>query len=266
MNSIMPQRVQLDKKERVINYVPSFFEKLGDVLRSVDDGTKANYLIWRAVFDYAPYINKAFRDREFEFDKIVNGRQQQFPRNYQCALIVDQQYPQALGALYARKNLKEETKKNVHEMVKNIVEAYREMLTSVDWMDEKTKGKAIEKINAMKSVVAYADELLDDKKIEDYYNRFMQVEINESNFLESILKLSKASANYMLNMLRKSYVKNEWVNLDSPTLVNPLYFGTENLIYLPGALLQDTFYDVIRPNYVNYGAIGYLIGHEITHG
>jgi neprilysin len=266
LNSIMPSNVQFTNSDRIINAVPAFFERLANVLETTNREVMANYLMWRVAFSSASYLPKAFRDRRQEYLRITTGREVETPRGIQCVDVTLGRYPHAFGALYVRKHFNEEAKNKVNDMVTDLFAAFKDILNEVDWMDENTKQKAFEKADKMKSQMAYADELLDDQKLVEYYNRFPQAIIDENQYFESVMQLDKSSTFYNLGLLREPIDKDDWANYVTPAIVNAFYSSLENTIKFPAGILQGAFFNADRPNYMNYGGIGFVIGHEITHG
>jgi len=133
----------------------------------------------------------------------------------------------------------------------------------VDWMDDKTRAKALEKADKMNSYVAYAEEILDDKLITEYYEG---LELNSDSFLENVLTLSKHINLYYAKEFRKPIVKEDWRTHGGAAVVNAFYDSSENSIKFPAAVLGGVFFGAERPKYMNYGCIGFTVGHEITHG
>ncbi|KAG5667541.1 hypothetical protein PVAND_015520 [Polypedilum vanderplanki] len=266
LNSLMPEDTKFTENDIIINAVPTFFEKLGQLLEATPNEVKANYLMWRFAASSVSYMPKIFRDRDQEFDRITTGKETPDPRGRECADITLGYFQHALGSLYVRKHFKEDAKKNVVEMVENLKMTFEEMLKEVDWMkDQKTKEAALKKIDLMKSQMAYADELLNDEKLIEYYNNF-DVEIDVENYYESVTQLQAASTRFGLRQLRKKVDKNDWTLFVLPAVVNAYYLVYENTIQFPAGILTGSFFKADRPHYMNYGAIGFVIGHEITHG
>lgn len=266
LNSLMPLSVQFTNDDVIINAVPDFFTRLHGVLNTTSNEDIANYLMWRVAASAVSYLPKAFRDRQQEYTRITTGREEADPRALQCANLVLGNYPHAVGALYVRKHFDEGAKAKVNEMVENIKIAFKEILNDIDWMDADTKENARGKADTMKSQMAYADELLDDTKLVQYYTTIGSTAIIEEFYYESVLNLGKASTAYSLSRLRQAVNKNEWSAFVAPAVVNAYYSSLENTIKFPAGILQGAFFNPDRPHYMNYGGIGFVIGHEITHG
>jgi predicted metalloendopeptidase len=262
----MPSDVQFNANDIIINAVPEFFEKLEAVLSSTPNEVKANYLMWRVAASAVSYLPKVFRDRQQNYTRITTGREEADPRELTCANLVLSYFPHALGSLYVRRHFDESAKANVNEMVDNIMVAFKEVLDEIDWMDPNTKVGARGKADTMKAQMAYADELRDDSKLIEYYNTLGYQNVDENSYYESVLSLGKSSTFYSLGRLRQPVDKNEWPAFVAPAIVNAFYSSLENTIKFPAGILQGAFFNPNRPHYMNYGGIGYVIGHEITHG
>lgn len=262
LNSLMPAATNFTDSDIIINAVPTFFEKLEAVLNSVSKEVMANYLMWRVAVSSVSYLPKAFRDRQQEYSRITTGRETSDPRGIICTDIALSYFPHAVGSLYVRKHFKEEAKENVMDMVNNLKEAFKEILDDIDWMDDKTKEEAHKKADLMKAQMAYADELIDDAKLTAYYADF-DVEIDVANYYDTILKLGIASTTFSLNRLRQPVDKDDWASFVTPAIVNAFYSSLENTIKFPAGILQGAFFNADRPHYMNYGAIGFVIGHEV---
>merc|ERR1712142_969446 len=147
--------------------------------------------------------------------------------------------------------------------VTEIRKQFELILDQVEWMDEKTRQKAKLKLKAMNSHIGYPPELLDVKKLEDLY---AGLKLGEDKYFENVLNISIFDTDYAFSKLRKKVDKSDWVHHGRPAVVNAFYSPLENSIQFPAGILQGVFFGSDRPKYLNYGAIGWVIGHEITHG
>lgn len=132
-----------------------------------------------------------------------------------------------MGALYIRKHFKEDAKRTALEMVNNIKAEFEQILNNVDWMDEKTRAAAHTKVKAMATHIGYPDELMDNKKLEEYYK---DLEIDSKLYLESVLRMSVFGTDYSFNKLRKPVNKTDWITHARPAIVNAFYSSIENSI------------------------------------
>jgi membrane metallo-endopeptidase-like protein 1 len=240
LNSLMPAETKFTTDDTIINAVPTFFEKLGPLIDTTPNDAIQNYLIWRFAAASVSYMGKAFRDRQQEYSRITTGKETADPRGLTA-------------------------KQNVMDMVDNLKVAFKEILDEIDWMDATTKEAAHGKADAMKSQMAYADELRDDAKLTEYYTNF-DAQIDVANYYDSIFRLSIASTQFSLNRLNQPVDKDDWAVFVTPAIVNAFYSSLENTIKFPAGILQGAFFNADRPHYMNYGAIGFVIGHEVSDG
>lgn len=162
-----------------------------------------------------------------------------------------------------RKYFNDASKQHAEEIVENIRSSFIDMLHKVTWMDAKTKGAAINKAKALIAHIAYPKELTNKTKLEEYYK---SLEMHEDEYLMNALRLNKFKTEYALRDLYKPVNKTDWLSHATPAMTNAFYSALENSIQFPAGILQGAFLSEHRPNYMNYGAIGQIIGHEITHG
>ncbi|XP_043483736.1 neprilysin-2 isoform X2 [Leptopilina heterotoma] len=262
-NAILEPIITIGEDEVVIVNVPTFFKDFEKLMEQTPKRVQANYVMWRAVAATISYLNDDVRRRQLQYSTAVSGKTEREPRWKECIDLTSGNLGLSVGALYVRKYFNEESKKSAVEMVTDIRKEFRKILETVDWMDEKTRKSALEKAMSMSTHIAYPDELLDDKKLEEFYEN---LELNPGDYLQSILNLTQFATNYSFSKLRKPFNKTDWLSHGRPAVVNAFYSSIENSIQFPAGILQGTFFSKDRPRYMNYGAIGFVIGHEITHG
>ncbi|XP_026683285.1 neprilysin-2-like [Diaphorina citri] len=263
LNTLLYPKDRLRETDIVVVDVPNYISKLEELLQTTPKKVQANYALWRATAASVSYLTEAIRNRQLQYSTALSGRTQMEPRWKECVDTVSSSISLAMGALYVRKFFKEDAKANAIEMVELIREEMNKILNTVEWMDNKTRRKALEKAKAMTAHIAYPDELLDDNKISEFYDK---LEIDPNNYYKSILNLTKFGTGYSFSLLRKPVNKTEWISHGHPALVNAFYSSIENSITFPAGILQGSFFSNDRPKYMNFGAIGFVIGHEITHG
>ena len=262
-NSLLPVESQLVATDTIIVGALSFFEQLGDLLASTSPRILANYVMWRQALSSVSYMPNKFRQLQQDYTRKTTGRTVETPRWLECVNRVLDFYPHAYGALYVREHFNEAAKEKSLEMVNNIKDEFKIMLSEIDWMDDETKRQANEKANTIKEQIAYADELLDDNKLDEFYQTFPAT-VDENQYYESIYRLNVASTNRNNRRLREPIDKNDWTAEVTPAIVNAFYSSLENSIKFPAGILQGAFFNAERPQYMNYGGIGFVIGHEIT--
>ncbi|XP_046670651.1 neprilysin-2 isoform X2 [Homalodisca vitripennis] len=262
-STILPKSIELRPDEVAIVDVPSYISGLEVLLSTTPKRIQANYLLWKAVASAVSSLTETLRKRQLEYGTALTGRTEREPRWKECVGLSAGSLSLAVGSLYVKRFFKEDAKKNALEMVDNIREEMYKILKTVDWMDEETRKNALEKAKSMTSHIAYPDEILDVSKLEEFYEK---LELTSDNYLEAILNVTKFGFDYSFNRLRKPVNKTDWITHGRPAIVNAFYSSIENSIQFPAGILQGAFYSHDRPNYLNYGSIGFVIGHEITHG
>lgn len=148
-------------------------------------------------------------------------------------------------------------------MVNDIKEEFRNILNEIDWMDPNTRQRAHQKLNAIKDYIGYPEEIMVNSKLEELYDG---LQISATDYFQNGINMSIWSTNYHWKKLREKVDKTDWKRHAYPAVVNAFYSSIENSIQFPAGILQGIFYQKARPNYLNYGGIGWVIGHEITHG
>ncbi|XP_058117958.1 neprilysin-2-like [Anopheles ziemanni] len=256
--------IVIDENEVINLCVPTFMEQLGPLLRNTPKRVMANYVMWRISWLSSYFLTENLRKRDLEFTKVVNGKQEEQPRWKECIDVTSGRLPIAVSALYIRKYFREESKRAALDMVNDIKSEFVNILKKVDWMDDVTRESALEKVSTMVNHIGYPDELMDDGKIAEYYKN---LEFQPSStYLNAILLTFKFDTTTENKRLRLPVNKTDWVDHSKSAVVNAYYNSIENSIQFPAGILQGQFFSHDRPKYLNYGAIGYIIGHEITHG
>ncbi|XP_014207883.1 neprilysin-2 [Copidosoma floridanum] len=262
-NTILAPTTSVTEDEVVVVDVPSFITELEKLLVQTPKRVLANYVMWRVAGSSVSYLNDEIRKRQLAYSTIVSGKTEREPRWKECVNSVTSGFSISVGALYVRKYFNEDAKKTAIEMVSDIRNEFIKILHTIDWMDNKTKEAALDKAKSMTTHIAYPDELLDDKKLEKFYEK---LEISPGSYLKNALNLTLFGTEYAFEILRKPVNKSEWISHGRPAIVNAFYSSIENSIQFPAGILQGAFFSNDRPKYMNYGAIGFVMGHEITHG
>lgn len=265
INRLLPSDVQVDANETIVVGDYKFFKQLGELLEETSDETIANYIVWRILIDSIEYLPQAFRERDNKFNNIYQGTEGTRPRWEKCITESLGFLPFALSGLYIRKHFDEDTRLKASEMVTNIKNEFINMLEANTWMDKATKEQAKTKAKNIYVMIGYPEWLMDEAGIEKYYEK-INVTINEKLYFESVLQLSVVLVMQEFRKLREPIDRHEWPAEMNPTVTNAGYSPLHNALYLPAATLQDVFFNSKRPQYVNYGGAGCIIGHEITHG
>ena len=263
-------------EDEVINVpVPDYVTKVREHLAKVPDRVLANYIIWRNVKEVISLLNAEALQHDLEYDKVLTGKSQDLPRWEKCTKSVsglgdpkdlyflEGSLSNAVGSLYARNYFKLEAKNKVDEMVELIRAEFSKMLDELDWMDSETKEKAHTKLEKMASYMAYPKELLDNDLLNEYY---AGLDLKADSYLKNYLRLKLFIGQYYAKEFKNKVDKKDWRTHGGAAIVNAFYSAEDNSISFPAGILGGVFFDPDRPAYMNYGAIGLVIGHEITHG
>lgn len=226
-SKLLPPSIRIEEDEMSIVNVPAYIKDLGELMANVPKRVQANYVMWRASAASVSYLNDDVRKRQLAYSTAVSGRTERESRWKECVDIVSSGLSLSVGALYVRKYFNEDAKKNAEEMVNDIRKQFNRILNNVDWMDEITKKSALDKAASMSSHIAYPDELLDDKKLEEFYDN---IEVSENDYLQSVLNLTLFGTEYSFSKLRKPVNKSDWVSHGRPAVVNAFYSSIENSI------------------------------------
>ena len=263
------EKIEIDGTEKVIIYDPNFYKNLSSVLNSTDKRTQANYIAWRVVYSTIKYLNNEAREIRQKYRKALTGIDQEAPLWKRCIKAVGftsysrTNFIYAVSSMYATKVFDKEAKTEVVEMTKYLRKAFKKMLKDLEWMDEETKVEAQKKLENMRQFIAYPDEFLDQEKVDGIYE---DIEMNDYNYLDNVLTLSQHFTKYYTLQLREPVDPDDWREHRYVALVNAFYNPSLNNFEFPAGILQGTFFHPKVPRYMNYGGIGFIIGHEITHG
>lgn len=266
-NTILKPHVKVDEDEIIIVKNPIYFEKFEELMQRAPKRIQANYAIWRVIAKSVTFLTRKMRERQLDLITLKSGKVEREARWKECIDLVSNSLSLSVGALYVRKYFNEESKKNVVEMANDIRQQFKEILQKVDWMDIETRTNALTKAEAMSIQIAYPDELLDDKKLEKLYEElYEELKITPGDYLQTISNLKFSGTNHVFRQLRKPMNKSEWLpNVRFKLDIDASYSPLDNSIHVPAGILQGDFFSNDRPRYMNYGAIGWIIGHEITH-
>lgn len=235
--------------------MPKFFAEVSKQLKATPLDVWKKYLQFHTVNDMAPYLSSNIDAIRFDFyGKTVRGQKEQKPRWQRVLAVVDGSVGELLGQMYVDKHFKPEAKQRMLELLKNLQDTYADRIKRLDWMSDVTKQKALGKLNTFVKKIGYPDKWRDYSKLE----------IAGDNYVKNIMAASAFEYDYMINKLGKPVDKTEW-GMTPPT-VNAYYNPAFNEIVFPAGILQYPFFDMDADDAVNYGGIGGVIGHEMTHG
>lgn len=255
-------QIKLSDQEPVVSYAMSYFKQLGYLMKKTDRRVIHNYIIWRLVQSTVlPHMIDDFQYKRLNFKKILLGILNERSRWRDCVDWTNKRLGMAVGALFIRDNFSLESKVTAMDMIQSIREAFNELLNENHWMDEQTRIVAKAKADAMKERIGYPEVLTDPDELEKEYT---MLNVTENQFILNVFNVLKFDAYQNLERLRKPVDKDKWST--EPAVVNAFYNPNKNHIVIPAGILQPLFYSQHFPKSLNYGGIGVVIGHEITHG
>lgn len=234
---------------------PDFFREAGKMLNDVSLSDWKTYLRWNVVNAFASQLSKTFDDANFDFfSKTLNGIQEQQPRWRRCARAADNSLGEALGQEFVKTNFTPAAKKRMDELIDNLFGAYREHISSLDWMSDATKKQALGKLEAIKRKIGYPSKL----------RGYNGLELGRTSYFDNTVRLNEFLTVRDLKDIGTPLDQTRW-GMTAAT-VNAQYNPSFNDITFPAGILQPPFFDFKADDALNYGAIGIVIGHELTHG
>jgi putative endopeptidase len=234
---------------------PEFFEAVNKLVQTRPLSDWKVYMRWHALTESAPYL---FHEAELEdfnfFGKVLSGQPEQEPRWKRASATINSSIGEAIGQLYVEKYFPPEAKTRMNDLVENLKNVFRDHLEKVSWMTEPTRAKALAKFARFTQKIGYPD------KFRDYSS----IDIKRDDYLGNVRRAAAFEVHREAARVGQPVDRTEW-HMTPPT-VNAYFNPLQNEIVFPAGILQPPFFDVKMDDAVNYGAIGVVIGHEITHG
>jgi len=235
---------------------PKYIEIVNRLLSDVPLEDWKTYLRWELINAAAPALSRPFEDEEFNFNgRVLSGQKQQQERWKRCVRATDANLGQLLGQEYVRRNFTPEAKAKMNQLIDNLVSALREDIPTLMWMSDATKQAALEKLTAFQRKIGYPDKWRD----------YSALDVTRASYAQDIFAARQFGYHYNIGRIGKPDDPNEWGSFTPPT-VNASYMSSRNDITFPAGILQPPFYDPNADDAYNYGGIGTVIGHEMTHG
>ncbi len=247
--------VGLPKLDTVIVNTPNFFIGLESVLKSTPAEDWKPYLKYHLVSHFASKLGDKLARTNFDFwNRTFAGETQMKPMWERAVGTTSGSMGELLGQLYVKKYFSPEAKQKVYDMVQHLIGAYKDRINNLDWMDASTKKAAIDKLDKVTLKLCYPDKWRDYSKLD----------LKKDAWVSNAIRVNEFEVAYNISKYGKPVDKTEWGM--SPQTVNAYYNPTNNEIVFPAAILQPPFFDPNRDIPMNYGGIGAVIGHEMTHG
>jgi putative endopeptidase len=234
---------------------PDFFKGANEVFKATSLDDWKTYLRWHLVNNEAPSLSSDFEKENFNFfGKALTGVKEQKPRWKRVVTVTDNEVGFALGKLYVAEHFPPDAKARAAEMINNLKEALADDIKSLDWMDDATKEAALKKLAAFTVKVGYPDNWRD----------YSSLKIDRDSYVGNVMRADAFEVDRLQKKIGKPVDRTEW-GLTPPT-VNAYYNPTMNEIVFPAGILQPPMFDPNADDAINYGGIGTVIGHEMTHG
>jgi putative endopeptidase len=234
---------------------PPFFKEVSAMLKDVPLKDWKTYLRWRLVNAAAPALSSAFVNESFRFNgTILTGTKELQPRWKRISQVMNGAMGEALGELYVARAFSPQAKARAREMVNNLLASMKDHIQALDWMDDVTRAAALKKLSTFNVKIGYRDKWRD----------YSQLTIDRTSYLENLRRAAQFNFRYTMSRIGKPVDPTEW-GMTPPT-VNAYYSATRNEIVFPAGILQPPFFNPDADDAVNYGGMGAVIGHEISHG
>lgn len=241
--------------ENIIVNQPKYYEGLNTIINSISIAEWKIFLKWKLVAEAAPYLSSKFVNESFKFNgTVLSGKKQMKPRYKRIQATTDAVLGEALGQLYVEQYFNGDSKKRVNTMIDNLIASYRERINTRDWMSAETKTQAQLKLDKIIRKIGFPDKWID----------YTPLNITKESYWKNVSNGSAFQYKRMLDKIGKPVDRMEW-GMTPPT-VNAYYNPTSNEIAFPAGIMQVPFFDPKADDAYNYGVMGSIIGHELTHG
>lgn len=241
--------------ETTIVREPDFFTGIGVLLSQFDRDAWCSWLRWQVIGGAAPYLNEEIVLQNFSFyGTTLNGTPQLRERWKRAVSLIESAIGEAVGRVYVERHFPATSKTAMQELVSNLVQAYRQSISNLEWMSQSTKEKALEKLGKFTPKIGYPDKWRD----------YSALIIDPTDLMGNMARIAKFARDFELAKIGAPVDRTEWYM--TPQTVNAYYNPGMNEIVFPAAILQPPFFDIDADDAANYGSIGAVIGHEIGHG
>lgn len=240
--------------DSVIIGQPDYYTQLNQLLQTLSVEEWKTYLRAHTIDNYAQVVSSPFVNAQFNYSKTLTGLSENKPRWERLSKMTDDYLGEALGKLYVDKYFDQDAKNRMMVLVANLGQAFSERINKLDWMSDSTKETAQQKLSAIINKIGFPDKWRD----------YSSVKITKNDFFGNVVSAAENEYNFNLSQLGKPVDKTLWHM--SPPTVNAYYNPSVNEIVFPAGILQFPFFDPQADDAVNYGGIGMVIGHEMTHG
>ena len=247
--------VGLNGVKEIIVGQPNSLKEAADIINTLPAAQQKLYLQWKLIDAAASTLSDDIVAENFDFNsRVMRGTTEQLPRWRRAVGVVGSALGEGVGQMYVEKYFPAEAKERMKTLVANLQEALGERIRGLEWMSEETKAKALEKLSTFYVKIGYPDKWRD----------YSELEIKNDSYWDNMKRVSRWGSAYRMSQFGKPVDRDEWGM--TPQTVNAYYNPTTNEICFPAGILQYPFFDMNADDAFNYGAIGVVIGHEMTHG
>ncbi|CAH1399078.1 unnamed protein product [Nezara viridula] len=256
---------KITDKEKIVVYAPKYLANLTTVIEQYKNTTEGkitlnNYLIWQMVRSLTGCLSRPFRDAYKGLRKALVGTEGGEESWRYCVTDTNNVLGFAVGAVYVREAFQGKSKIMAEQMINRVRTAFKENLKELTWMDEETRLLAESKADAISDMIGFPDYILDPKRLDEKYG---DLDVSEDQYFQNNINANKYNLKQNLRKLGQSVNRTRW-NMTPPT-VNAYYTPNRNQIAFPAGILQAPFYDINHQQALNFGAMGVVMGHELTH-
>jgi putative endopeptidase len=248
------EKMKVSGQDSILVTTPKFFSDLNSLLTEIQVANWKTYLQWNVLKRAAPYLSTPFVDANFAFSQVLSGQKVQTPRWQRMSNLTDGSVGELLGQLYVKTYFKPSAKARMMDMIENLRKAFEIRIKNLDWMSDATKQRALAKLAAFSPKIGYPEK----------WKNYEGLQINRKTFFQNVRNADTWEYNDMVGQLGKPVDRTRW-GMTPPT-VNAYYNPVKNEIVFPAGILQFPFFDPNADDAVNYGGIGAVIGHEMSHG
>ncbi|XP_037318692.1 endothelin-converting enzyme 2b isoform X2 [Pungitius pungitius] len=253
--------LELNDTEPVVLYAREYLQQVSELINKTERSLLNNYMMWTLVQKSVASLDQRFENAQDKLLESLYGTKKSCtPRWQTCIGNTDDTLGFALGALFVKATFDKHSKEIAEDMINEIRSAFKDALERLHWMDEDTKRAAKDKADAIYDMIGFPEFILDPKELDDVFDGY---DVSDDSFFQNMLNFYNFSSRVMADQLRKTPNKDQW-SMTPPT-VNAYYMPTKNGIVFPAGILQAPFYSHDHPKALNFGGIGVVMGHELTH-
>ncbi|XP_058043306.1 endothelin-converting enzyme-like 1 [Ahaetulla prasina] len=251
---------RFSEDEEVVLLATDYMQQVSEIIQTTPIRILHNYMLWRIAVVLSEHLSTPFRDAIHEFAKEMEGAEKPMELAKTCLSQANKHFGMALGALFVEEYFSSTSKAKVQQLVEDIKHILDRRLEELEWMDEETRTAARAKLKHMMVMIGYPDFLLNPGAVDKEY----EFEVHQKTYFKNILHSIRFNIKLSVKKIRQEVDKSAW--LLPPQALNAYYLPNKNQMVFPAGILQPTLYDPEFPQSLNYGGIGTIIGHELTHG